>query len=372
MRYRLLNLFLFVLWYGNAQFALTDIGGAGLQENGLDRQPEFFNMPWEYGTKLVKKETSMFIEVDSIGKQNIGVLVDQKERPRLYVSDIETPVCADGDCKLMNIRLYWTLLGDYAGFDRDSKLPLTKNDHDEFSMADYLKLHLLLTDANSILKQRKIDELIEKPKPSEGDGPDALSGATIKEVKETVVSGALYSCYVAWHLVHGQLNAELREYTSSQVTDETVFQMLYSANSNYQMFALGRFDEANYEEHYARIADIFETGIPMVRGFICKNLPEKFWKTPKLQNLFWNAFADVDINTRSLLLEHLNSASTETLEGISTQLGVMTKNQLKIYLEQIGKNGLVDPIRKNLVVFANAEKQTYSYIVNQFLEEYEL
>ena len=86
----------------------------------------------------------------------------------------------------MHIRLYWTLLGEYAGFDRYVDLPLTKHDHDEFKEEDYQKLHSLLKDPNSVLRRRTIDELVEKPKQRTVNGVDALSGATIAEVKESV------------------------------------------------------------------------------------------------------------------------------------------------------------------------------------------
>lgn len=179
-----------------AQFGPAIAFPEAAQKTTLDARPEFFVLDWEKGSVLDIVETPMTIRVDSVGAQKIYLLQDINREPVLYSSNIVTPVCADGDCKLMHITLYWTLLGDYAGFDRCVEEPLTKHDHDEFLFADYWKLHELLQDHNSILKRRALDELVTKPKPSEMEGVDALSGATVKEVKESVVSGA--SIRVTW------------------------------------------------------------------------------------------------------------------------------------------------------------------------------
>ncbi|WKX76613.1 hypothetical protein [Zobellia laminariae] len=197
MRRLALGILLLLTHLCEAQFGSAVAFPNSSEKTVLDKSPEFFVLNWKQGTILNSSETPMEIVVDSVGAQKVNIFRDNSDAPVLYSSNIITPVCADGDCRLMHITLYWTLLGDYAGFDRSSEEPLTKHDHDEFLFSDYWKLHELLKDHNSILKRRAIDELVTKPKPSTIEGVDALSGATIKEVKESVVSGALYSCYVA-------------------------------------------------------------------------------------------------------------------------------------------------------------------------------
>ena len=357
---------------GLFQFGFQNTISQETVKNVVDRAPEFFVLEWKQGTKLTEKKTELFIEVDLLGRQDISVLVDKNNRPVLYVSDISTPVCADGECRLMHIRLYWTLLGGYAGFDRYIELPLTKHDHDEFRVIDYQKLHELLKDKYSILGRRAIDQLVKKPKEPKMEGVDAVAGATIKEVKESVVSGALYSCYVAWHLVHGEIREKIKENLLCNLTDSMVLNMLHSNHSDYQMFALKELNEKGYEEQYIRIAEIFETGIPLIRAFIIKNLTEIFWDSSKSQQPFWESFAHVDINSRSLLLTHLNKTSGAVLELISMNLDIMTKNQLKVYLDHISKKKTIDPgIKKNLYTFATSGTETYAYLVKQFLVDYQ-
>lgn len=369
MRLVLLICFFTVFTFCQAQVWSTDSNSDIKQDSILKSKPEFYDLEWKEGTILFKKITNIIIETDSISNHAIEILVDKNQVPVLYTSNISTPVCADGECKLMNIDMYWTLLGDYVGFNRYKTLPLTKHDHDEFLDEDYLKLHELLIDDNSILKRRTIDELVEKPKPTNINDIDALSGATIAEVKETVVSGALYSCYTAWHLAHGNIKNKLKNNTKSILDNNMLFAMLLSNNSNYQIFAINNLTLNQYKEQSTVIAEIFKTSTPLVRGVIIKSLSEMFSIIPELQLPFWNAFSDIDLNSRSLLLKHLDSAPKQVFVMLSFKLDVMSKNQLKLFLNHLSNQNLSPEIIKNLTIFASSNKYSYAYLVEQFLNK---
>jgi len=363
--------FLCIAISGSAQSDKPTEQSSQLRINRMLQKPEFYILEWKNGTILSEESTSLYIEIDSMGLQEVKKLKDMEDNTVLYVSDISTPVCADGACKLMHIRLYWTLLGEYAGFDRYATQPLTKHDHDEFLSADYSKLHLLLKDNNSILKRKRIDELVDKPKNLRIEGVDAVSGATVKEVKESVVAGALYSCYTAWHLVHGKIKEKIKKLTLSSRDDHLLLTMLQSDHTDYQLYALERLTEKQYEENYKRVAEIFSIGIPLVRTFIVKNLPTDFWYSEKLQNPFWKSFSKVDINSRSLLLDHLNTAPKVIIEDLSIQLKAMTKNQLKLFLDHLKKSDKINQtIYNNLISFSNLASETNAYLVKMFLEDY--
>lgn len=339
------------------------------KDSTLVKKPAFYDLGWEPNTKLSKGHLPIFIETDTVGRQQLFVL-SNNNTPVLYSAQITTPVCADGDCKLMNITLYWTLLGDYAGFDTDENRPLTKHDHDEFLPEDYLKLHQLLLDNNSILKNRTIDELVTSPKQLQLEGIDALSGATITEVKESVVHGALYSCYVAWHLVHNSgVKEKIKTHTASMESTALRVALLYEDNTEYQLYALERLSLEQYTNHFKRISAVYKTSIPLVRSLIIKRMPVTFWRTSELQYEFWNSFSEVDVNTRSLLLKHLNEVPIQVLESLSEELPIMTKNQLKVYLGAIETHHT--QIHNTIKVFANSEHNTYSYIAKEFLERQE-
>lgn len=336
----------------------------------LDKAPEFYVLEWKEGRSLTPQETDFYIEVDSMGKQAIIALLDKTDKPVLYTSNISTPVCADGECKLMNIRLYWTLLGEYAGFDRYSETPLTKHDHDEFKIEDYQKLHALLTDDKSILGRRSINQLVEKPKMRTVNGVDAIAGATVARVKEAVVSGALYSCYTAWKLVHGDIREELKEYSISVLDKNMMVEMLYSKNEDYHLFALEELDNSEYVEHYLQIAEIFKTSTPLVRSIIAKSLIGKFRNTPDLQRPFWDAFDVIDVGSRSTLIHHLDEAPSYVSDLLSSKLSTMSKNQLKGFLEHLSeKKAISSEVQGNLKEFVNSESEIYAYLVSFFLED---
>tara|TARA_R110002111_G_scaffold25348_8_gene55746 strand:+ start:1138 stop:2253 length:1116 start_codon:yes stop_codon:yes gene_type:complete len=342
------------------------------QHKMLTKKPEFFALQWQEGMALKKKSTPFFIEVETLGNQNVDILVNEQNRPVLYTADVCTPVCADGECRLMYLALYWDLLGDYAGYDKVEGQVLTKHDHEEFLEQDYEKLHRLLLDDNSILKRKKMDELVSKPKEPLQDGVDAIAGATIEEVKESVVDGALYSCYVAWNIAHGPIKGELRDYTIANFDKEMKGYMLQSNEQDYQMYALGTLNEAEYLDHRDRIIQIFKEGIPLIRSYIVQNLPKLFWESDSLQMPFWESFATVDINSRSLLLNHIQQAPVEVAVLLGGNLEIMTKNQLKLYLLAIENEAMTNPdINAQLLRFAGSGTHTYAYVVAEFLEELE-
>lgn len=334
----------------------------------LDKAPEFFVLDWKKGTSLEPRKSNLFIEVDSIGKQDVIVLVNKDDEPVLFTSNIATPVCADGECKVMHIRLYWTLLGEYAGFDRYPDLPLTKHDHDEFEVRDYLKLHQLLIDDKSIFGRRSLDRLVEKPTMRNVNGVDALSGATITEVKESVVSGALYSCYTAWHLVHSDIRKQLKAYTLTLLNENILIDMLYSRNADYHLFVLGKIGKTEYEKHYVQIAKVFKTSTPLVRSIIAKDLMIKLQDAPNLQKPIWEAFDNIDIGSRSLLLSHLKDAPTFATDILSSKLGTMSKNQLKVFLEYLSEIGVTSEVQTNIKAFVKSDSEPYAYLVKEFLE----
>src|SRR3546814_12757331 len=89
----------------------------------------------------------------------------------------------------------------------------SKNDHLEFMQDDYIKLHKLLSDNNSIIKRKSKSELLDDTKTRVSEVVDAVTGATALEVKEAVVDGALYSSYTIYHIVYGPLSERIANYS---------------------------------------------------------------------------------------------------------------------------------------------------------------
>ena len=143
--------------------------------------------------------------------------------------------------------------------------------------------------------------------------------------------------------------------------------MLHSANVKYQLYALEHLDPSQYKGNNARIGELFLNGIPLVRTVIVKNIPTEIWDSQTLQAPFWDAFDKVDIDSRSLLLRHLKSASDEALVTVFQNLELLTKNQLRALLDFLGTGEISAELLEHLKLYAEAN-QAYSYLAQQFLE----
>ncbi|AUP78516.1 hypothetical protein [Flavivirga eckloniae] len=345
--------------------------------------PLFFTMPEEW--KDLAKDSLIFNfswNVDTIHNpqvfHNVRLLSSTKGEPKLFFSDIETPVCADGECRIASIKMYWNLLGNYVGYGIYPDNPLTKYDHDPFEYEDYAKLHQLLLDDNSVLKRKEITDLVdEKPVllPNEASSVDidAVSGATKKEIKASVVQGGLYSCYTFWHIVHGEVKEKMNSYLRSIYTDSLNNYFLYSNYEDYQSYALKQLTKEAYKTHSDQIVKIFEKGQPLLRIYILKKIPRSEFEKEHISEQFYNLFSKIDVNSRTYLIKRIGLAHPSVLEILSDHVSVMTKNQLKIYLKYLEADHkhMSSKIKSNLIEVSRSKSYAYNYLLKAFLEDME-
>src|SRR3546814_8890384 len=110
-----------------------------------DHHPFMVQPGWDFSNVASEKETFTLTDDSTFVDYAMMLLKDGSGLPEAYTSSITTPVCDDSLCALMHIRIYWDLLGNYAGSDTVAGEPLTKNDHLNFMQDDYIKLHKLLS-----------------------------------------------------------------------------------------------------------------------------------------------------------------------------------------------------------------------------------
>ncbi|PPL02882.1 FMN-binding protein [Parapedobacter indicus] len=115
---------------------------------------------------------------------------------------IFTPVCLTGECRPIDIGIYWHFSGRYLGIEIYRE-PLTKTDHSEFSPLDYDRLESILQNEWSDLREYTAEELVE-PTDKANDQPqvDGVTGATRKAISEAAVKDAVYTTHTIWHLIH--------------------------------------------------------------------------------------------------------------------------------------------------------------------------
>jgi hypothetical protein len=316
-----------------------------------------------------------FLNPDTSITHLLHLLWDAEGTPLLYYADLHTPVCIDGVCKPVFLEMYWDLLGNYVGFGEYPDRPLTKYDHDPFTSEDYAKLHGLLLDRNSILDRKSLKDLYDLRQASgekiayNGVEIDGISGATKTEIKSSVVSGALYSCYRLWYLAQGNAREQILAHLPKIYDDALAHHFLVAEQAEYRYYAVRQMDGADFTD-FAPILEVFRRGNPLARKHILKKLPDSLLQLPTVYPLLYQMFPDLDSGSKTLLIEKLSLAPA-VAPDLSSYLNKMTKNQLRSYLRFLKKSPelLSIAVINNLTQAAKSDTMPFGYLITQFLNE---
>jgi len=232
----------------------------------------------------------------------------------LYGARVYTPICEGNRCYAVEIDLYWDLTGSFHHYDTLPGHKLTKLDHLPFSNSDYLKLRNILSNPNSVLASYSEEQLVRDTRSSTIDG---FTGATISEVKEAVIEGAVYSCHTLWHIAHGSVTDSLPLYTRKMFSKELIQKMvgMYDPQVNY--FLIQNFSENDFALYLPEILMAIKQGA----GYFAKNAIEKLPSDLLCENDRQKSFADqqqfLDYFARVALLEKLQTTClSEALEDV--------------------------------------------------------
>lgn len=141
------------------------------------------------------------IHVDSVFQYHGTIFMVSDSLPLFYYQDVTTGVCDNNVCKSASIMLFWDASGNFLGFKIPFGLPLTKTGHKVFNDIDYYLLYTLLNNPYSVLGKLRDNELVARQDGSDPD-VDASSGGTIIADKNTIVPGAIFTCYTLWNWVY--------------------------------------------------------------------------------------------------------------------------------------------------------------------------
>lgn len=182
-----------------------------------DPDKVFFRNEKLDGLTFIEKEDEFHILDDKGEEIQIVGLVD--EQGMLYWHRrLFTPVCLTGECKLIDIGIYWQCTGEFLGLEIYGE-HLTKTDHSEFSDQDYERLMQIIENDWSKLREYELSDLVEE---AWEDNPnvDGTSGATKKEIAAEAVEDAVYTTHTIWHLIHVGEKEQLRELTAAELTKD--------------------------------------------------------------------------------------------------------------------------------------------------------
>ena len=166
-------------------------------------------------------------------------LVLSKDRngfPVEYALSFETPVCSDGQCRVVELTMVWNALGYFERLRCPPGKPLTKKEHVPFTAEDYAKLDRILKERSSILESWTLAYL-ERPEQA-SNGVDAVTSATPITVRDSVIQDAAYTTWALWNWANGQIVSKLRGITRQNCTPEYLNHLLISEDRRYADFAL--------------------------------------------------------------------------------------------------------------------------------------
>ncbi len=252
-------------------------------------------------SKIPDHPATSFIVADTILTQ-IYLKTDDQGIPDRYRARIFTPVCETERCYAIELDLQWNLIGDIIGYDTLPGKGLTKLDHIPFTKDDYQKLHEILLNDNSVLGAYKKDDLVESTRTSELDG---ITGATASEIKNTVINGAVYSCYTLWQIAYGPVVDSIQKSTMTLLSQDLVRKLVDLENVELNYFLINHFSTKEFIEFLPEILQTLE----LDQGYYVKNalekMPSELFLEPEAQSFFTEYFEKMSYFSQVALLKRL-------------------------------------------------------------------
>ncbi len=207
---------------------------------------------------------------------------------------------------------HWDLIGRYLNFDSIPGKGLTKLDHIPFTPSDYKKLDVVLRNPNSILAGYKAEGLV---KDTRGSSIDGSTGATTEALRNSIVEGAVYSCFTLWHIAQGPVKDSLRSLTLSMLSGELVQKLVDLSDEEINYFLIRNFTASNFSTYLPELLQTIKEG----QGYYTKNaieyIPDETLCSPLSQEFFAEYYPLLDYFAQIALLESLNAGDlTEELQ----------------------------------------------------------
>ena len=278
--------------------------------------------------------TSFFVS-DTL-EIELYTIYDSLGVPDKYMACVESPVCEIDKCYAIELQVYWDLIGRFYKYDTLPGQGLTKLDHVPFTTDDYTRLTRILSDPYSGLSRYSKEELIGDTRTSELDG---ITGATIEEIRGSVINGAVYSCYTLWHIVHGSVVDSLRMATVSSLDKPLINKLVDINDDDVGHFLINNFSDENFEDFLPEVLRLIEHA----DGYLAKNAIEQMPKNVIMhelsQGFFAQNFEELTYFEQVALLRKLNK------DGLMQDL----KNTLSRSLDDRNsyKNELIQKLTEN-------------------------
>ncbi len=253
--------------------------------------------------------------------------------PIWFAFDAQKVVCLSRNCRPLNLWLFWDGTGEYLGFQLYRDEPLTKTDHADFELEDYEKLHLLLSDSGSVLKNIEYESLILVPE-NASKRVDAYSGATRLSLREYLVKDAAYTCYTLWHMVHGPIHSEILKILDDRANDSYLRTLFDQEDPKFRRWAIGfvkRYSEY-HGEFVQTIMDQIKNDDNLLSKQALNYFESDYLNQPEIQKKLASAFDKFPHQRQFELLWKLEACNNVYDETITILLEMFARNKIKVDL----------------------------------------
>lgn len=274
---------------------------------------------------------------------------------RFFYKDI----CISGSCRMAKFWIFWDGTGNYLGYRLNENNPLTKSDHVDFQPDDYLKLHNILADTVSILKNLKYADLAIEVDDKNNEeksilNVDAFTQATPPALSKYVVKDAVFTCYTLWQTVYGETKIAIDEMLEKRV-DSGYMSKLFNGSNVQKLFAL---------EIAARNSLIFQEYEARILRMITSEEKELSEKSLTVIPSLYLQSTENQIKLVELLNESLSQTRYEIiyklqkLEHVSPKATILLLDRFDTEKHSVGElNQILRIISKQMIQYSNVEKE---------------
>lgn len=284
--------------------------------------------------KVVRTEEAFVFFMEDSVRVAVNLAYAENDEPDHYQSHVETPVCKDSLCYLVEIDLFWDLLGNFKDYRLPPEAPLTKFDHEKFDAADHVKLKKILANKTSLLRDYDMKSLVDNSVKRTSAVVDATTGATSTTIKDEVVGGALYTTHRLWHIVNGEAARKILQHTEGFFDDSLLVQMLRSEDYHYQYYALTKIPIDATNKYLPELMHLVAIGDEYVPFFAVEKLPAHIWKEKDYQLKLVGMIGNLNFEMQNEIINRLKGIpltpeSVAELQNVSPKLTDQQKVKVK-------------------------------------------
>ena len=316
-----------------------------------------------YAQTADKAVPAFHFKVNDSVEVDVDLTYKEAGYPAFYTAQLETGVCSDGLCKPINIQVSWNLLGQFIAYYTADGYGLTKFDHIAFTEEDHKQLHRILSDTAAILRDYKVEDMIDTAVFLPSQQIDAVTRPTSLTFSAATVEGALYTVYTLWHFTNGAIRAKIKAHTRSFMSDDAVVKnMLASNNRDYVSFVFKHMTEEQHNRLASDIVKLVGSKDSYIPHFALAQLGDTVLSAARIQQTLLVYFPAADNALKNALLDRLASVpmDAEAMIALLSSLPNLQEQQVTKAFAIIENNKprIDEKIRGKLEILSRSPDRT--------------